>query len=132
MNTSLQTLTPTANPYGLGLTITAARPRPSPALIRAVSMRETVSATVTSAESEDNTIYIATAEFDGETYTDVKGSYYIRILGSEHGTVTADKTHADEGEAVTLTATPDDKYMLKSITVKDADNNAVTVTNNSS
>ena len=92
---------------------------------------ETVSATVTSAESEDNTIYIATAEFDGETYTDVKGSYYIRILGSEHGTVTADKTHADEGETVTLTATPDDKYMLKSVTVKDADNNAVTVTNNS-
>ena len=92
---------------------------------------ETVSATVTSAESEDNTIYIATAEFDGETYTDVKGSYYIRILGSEHGTVTADKTYADEGETVTLTATPDDKYMLKSITVKDADNNAVTVTNSS-
>ena len=92
---------------------------------------ETVSATVTSAESEDNTIYIATAEFDGETYTDVKGSYYIRITGSEHGTVTADKTYADEGETVTLTATPDDKYMLKSVTVKDADNNAVTVTNNS-
>lgn len=39
-------------------------------------------------------------------------TYAITIAAAEHGTVTADKTTAKEGEIVTLTVTPDDNYRL--------------------
>ena len=46
------------------------------------------------------------------------------------GTVTASKSSAMAGDAITLTVTPDTGYRLGSLTVKDANNNDVTVENN--
>ncbi len=49
---------------------------------------------------------------------------------SEHGTVTADKMTAEEGETVTLTITPDPGYELDTLTVVNDYNEPVEVTNN--
>ena len=55
--------------------------------------------------------------------------YNVAISGNiENGTVNADKTTAEEGETVTLTVTPEEGYVVESLTVKDADNGDVTVT----
>ena len=48
----------------------------------------------------------------------------------QHGTISASLTSAYKGETVTLTATPATGYCLGSWTVKDANNNNITVTNN--
>ena len=55
--------------------------------------------------------------------------YPVTIAGITNGTVSVDKTTAAEGDEVTITATPNDGYKVKSITVTDADEQAVTVTN---
>jgi len=41
----------------------------------------------------------------------------ITVTNSEHGTITADKATAEEGETVTLTITPEEGYVLKSVTI---------------
>ena len=89
------------------------------------------------ATAEHNYIFVgwspAISEVTGDvTYTaQFENAAQIVIIDSEHGTVTADKNTACEGMTVTLTVTPDDKYKLGSITVKDENNQAVTVTDNS-
>lgn len=55
--------------------------------------------------------------------------YAVTVAAAENGTVTADKTEAAEGETVTLTVKPNMGY-AGTVTVKDADNGDVTVTNN--
>lgn len=55
--------------------------------------------------------------------------YAVTIAAAENGTVTADKSEATEGETVTLTVKPNMGYE-GTVTVKDADNGDVTVTNN--
>ena len=96
--------------------------------------KETVNSTVTIAEEREKFIYTATAKIGGNTYTDSKetarSSYEVMILVTEHGTVTADYDSAYVGDSVTLTVTPDEGYVLKSLTVKDADDNKITVTDN--
>ena len=57
-------------------------------------------------------------------------AFAVNIGEIENGTVTADKTGALEGETVTLTVTPENGYELESLTVKDADNGDVEVTDN--
>ncbi|MBQ8836879.1 MAG: InlB B-repeat-containing protein [Clostridia bacterium] len=58
-------------------------------------------------------------------------SYTVTVSDSiENGTVKADVSKAAEGDTVTLTVTPDDGYVLDILTVKDADDNDVTVTDN--
>ena len=61
------------------------------------------------------------------------GDYKITISTDTitNGTVTADKKSAAEGDKVTLTVTPESGYELDTLTVKDADGTAVTVTANS-
>ena len=54
----------------------------------------------------------------------------VTVEASEHGTVTSDKTEADPGMTVTLTVTPDQYYVLDTLTVTDKAGNPVTVTNN--
>ena len=54
--------------------------------------------------------------------------YNVIINTAEGGSVTASPTSAKINEAVTLTATPGNEYMLSGISVKDADNNDVVVT----
>ncbi|MBO4927577.1 MAG: hypothetical protein J5379_04935 [Clostridiales bacterium] len=58
-------------------------------------------------------------------------TYSVTISdGIGNGTVTADKTRAHYGETVTLTVTPDDGYVLRTLTVEDESGNPVTVTDN--
>lgn len=54
----------------------------------------------------------------------------VIINESEHGTVTADKMTAEEGETVTLTITPDPGYELDTLTVVNDYNEPVEVTDN--
>ena len=55
--------------------------------------------------------------------------YTVTVSSSiEHGTVTADKTSAEAGATVKLTATADSGYELESYSVKDASENELTVT----
>lgn len=67
---------------------------------------------------------------DGETYTNDESAAYDIIVDEdiENGTVESDKAEALEGETVTLTITPAKGYMLKSLTVTDANDKAVEVT----
>ncbi len=60
----------------------------------------------------------------GTTYTVTVAS------GITNGTVSASPTTAAQGDRVTLTVTPDVGYELATLTVTDASNNPVTVTNN--
>ena len=57
-------------------------------------------------------------------------TYYTVTVSSsiEHGKVTADKSSAEAGATVKLTATADSGYELESYNVKDASANAITVT----
>lgn len=55
--------------------------------------------------------------------------YVVTVAAAENGTVTADKSEAAEGETVTLTVKPNMGYE-GTVTVKDADNGDVTVTDN--
>ena len=56
--------------------------------------------------------------------------YSVTVSSSiEHGKVTVDKTSAEAGATITLTATADDGYVLESFIVKDASSNDITVTN---
>ena len=54
----------------------------------------------------------------------------ITINESENGTVSFESSGAYTDDEVTLTVTPDEGYRLSALTVKDADENKVTVTNN--
>ncbi len=56
--------------------------------------------------------------------------YAVTVTTPENGTVTADKTEAAAGKTITLTITPDADYELGALSVKDADNNAITVVDN--
>ncbi len=57
--------------------------------------------------------------------------YNITIAPTSHGTVTTSPaSKAEEGALVTITATPDDGYILSSLTVVDASSANVTVTSN--
>ena len=60
----------------------------------------------------------------------VPSDYTITVESSTNGKVEADKTTAKEGDTVTLTVTPDDGYVLGTLTVTDASNKAVTVDSN--
>ena len=63
-------------------------------------------------------------------YAQYKQLYTVTAGEFEHGTVTADKAQAVEGETVTLTVTPAEGFALKSMTVT-GDDGVVPVENNS-
>jgi len=58
-------------------------------------------------------------------------TYNVAVQTAENGTVEVDKTTAAEGETVTLTASPDEGYVISSISVADSEGNEVTVTEQS-
>ena len=60
----------------------------------------------------------------------VQDVYAITITTPENGTITADMTTAAAGKTVTLTIEPATGYELETLTVKDANNNTITVTGN--
>ena len=45
------------------------------------------------------------------------GKFFVTVLPGVHGTVQADKAQAKKGETITLTVTPEEGYMLASLTV---------------
>ena len=59
------------------------------------------------------------------TVTLVPNSYTVAIEQMSGGTLSSDKASAIEGDVVTLTATPDDGYMLNGFVIKDASGNDV-------
>ncbi|MEE1218446.1 MAG: hypothetical protein U0L20_00825 [Ruminococcus sp.] len=59
-----------------------------------------------------------------------KAGYSVTCNTATNGTVTVNKTSAPVGETVTITATPNEGYVLDTITVTDADGADITVTNN--
>ena len=66
-----------------------------------------------------------------KTETDDDPTYYTVTVSDsiEHGTVTADKSSAEAGTTIKLTATADSGYELDSYSVKYASANEITVTN---
>lgn len=83
--------------------------------------------------SERITNCYATCRFRNIMYTksvDVNNLWKTEIFISGQGTVTADKAEAEYGEPVTLTAAPAEGYVLKSLTVTDAYDNSVRLTDN--
>lgn len=76
-------------------------------------------------DTGSTTSYTTTKTVQSATVT--LPDYTVTVNTPEHGTVTADPTTAKEGTTVTLTVTPDNGYELGTLTVKDGENNAVTV-----
>ena len=96
--------------------------------------QETVHAQITTNDEVSQTTYTAQAQFGGEAYTDSKTiektKSDISVEPASHGTVTADKNGAFEGETVALTIESDANYKLKTLNVRDADDHPVEVTGN--
>ena len=84
---------------------------------------------LTPAENDNYTFVMPAADVHVHWIVD-KAQYTISITESAHGKVVADKTTAQFGEEVTLTATPDDNYLLESLNVAYTNGFPVTVTNN--
>ena len=53
----------------------------------------------------------------------------VSVAPVDGGSVSSDKETAAEGETVTLTAIPDDGYLIDGVVVKDADNNVIALNN---
>lgn len=95
-------------------------------------------------EVGDQVVAYGTLTKYNSTYEMTEGNYVVSIIkknpivkynitvaeGIENGTVTASAEKAEEGEEVTLTATPVEGYELDVWTVKGADNTTITVTDN--
>ena len=56
-------------------------------------------------------------------------TYKITMAATTHGTVTVDQTSAKKGDTVTITATPDTDYSLKSLTAADSSGKNISITN---
>ena len=54
----------------------------------------------------------------------------VTVNPTENGTVTADKSTAEAGETVTLTVTPDEGYVVNSVTVVDQNGDPVDMDEN--
>lgn len=55
-------------------------------------------------------------------------TYKITTAATTHGTVTVDQTSAKKGDMVTITATPDTGYSLKSLTAADSSGKNISIT----
>lgn len=90
-------------------------------------------ATLTSCSnnSDDNSTRLLVLAAGQNGSTTPTGAYTVTVvLGILNGRVTADKSRANAGDTVTLTATADPGYEFGSWIVKTEDNDPVTVTNN--
>lgn len=78
--------------------------------------------------------YIPTMNADG-TYTvmqDAPTTYAVAVADTEHGAVAVRPRYAERGQTVTVTVTPDDGYVLETLTVTDKNGNAVELTDKGS
>ncbi|MBR1533088.1 MAG: dockerin type I repeat-containing protein, partial [Ruminococcus sp.] len=64
----------------------------------------------------------------GKTLTPYIETYTITIADTVNGTVTSDLLTAEEGVEITLTVAPDEHYALYSLTVTDAEDNEIELT----
>lgn len=77
---------------------------------------------------QDSTAFVF--EYSNVFYATYTRDHIITIDSNiTNGAVTADKVIAAQGDTVTLTVTPDAGYQLDTLTVKDAQNNTVQVSN---
>ena len=74
-------------------------------------------------------VVIPADAYGDRTYT-AKWWYSITLSDVSNWTISSDKAEAKEWDTITLSATPATNYNFWSWTVKDADNNAITVTDN--
>ena len=86
---------------------------------------------LTSLAEKEGTI-TATASFvdaasGGSGSSDVSGDYIISVNKTAGGKVTVNPGRADKGDEVTITAIPNDGYVLQSLTVTDKDGDTVRV-----
>ena len=74
---------------------------------------------------------------EDETYLPVTGTvkitvnpitYSVSVAGAEHGSVTSSRRSAAQGQTVTITVTPEEGYVLDTLTVTDARGNAIALT----
>lgn len=79
------------------------------------------------ANTTTNSIYIVSVSILASSIN-LPTKYNVSCSTVSHGTIAANPSSAYEGETITLTATPDDNYVLSAWDVKDASNNAITVT----
>ena len=76
--------------------------------------------------TDDNTYKYTMISFS----TFVVSPYFVSVNNSDHGTITVDKALADSGDSVSVTIVPHQGYKLKTFSVKDANDNEVTVSDN--
>ena len=92
---------------------------------------EDADASVAVDDQKDHTTYTATVQFEGKTYTDVKTVnkqvHQIYIGETVNGGVTPSLRSAYTGEKVSVTLTPDDHYVVWSLTVTDTERKEVEV-----
>ena len=63
----------------------------------------------------------------GSGSSDVSGDYIVNVSSVSGGKVTVNPGRADKGDEVTITAIPDEGYVLQSLTVTDKDGDTVRV-----
>lgn len=90
----------------------------------------TLSVTNSSGDDNQNHINIITAKL-GDKFTAPTISFAVTVAATSNGNVTVNKAQAAAGETVTITATPNNGYVVNAITVTTENGTAVTVTNNS-
>ena len=126
--TTLTGLTPTSYTYGTGATL----PTPTKAdytftgWILFWNGGESAKTEVNTGDWGDVQLAAQWTENTPEPTT-----YTVTVTPPTNGTISASKTTGiNEGEAITLTVTPASGYQLETLTVKDASDNTVTVTDN--
>ena len=83
---------------------------------------------ITEAKQDDGTVvYTVTRISTGSGSSDVSGDYIISVNKTAGGKVTVNPGRADKGDEVTITAIPNDGYVLQSLTVTDKDGDTVRV-----
>ena len=91
---------------------------------------DTTATCVISADGHSN--LTLTLNKSGHTATVVTAetaqTYKITTATTTHGTVTVDQTSAKKGDTVTITATPDTGYSLKSLTAADSSGKNISIT----
>ena len=92
-----------------------------------------IKAKVKCEDSGKNRTATAYCTFNGQEYSTTQTFriiFDITVADCENGTVTASKSTARQDEAIDLEITPDEHYVLKSLTVTDAEDNPIAVTDN--
>ena len=79
-----------------------------------------------------NYVNMTSTSTDSSGSTIISGKYKVTVKTPDNGTLKASASTCGQGSTVTLTSTPATGYQLESVSVVDADGNAVAVTNNKS